>query len=436
MRSDLWLPAERTGSDDSQDARAVRRARVAVAIIFFMVGCFVATWFIQIPLIQQRADLSSGLLSLVLIAPTAGALLSMQVGGFLVARIGSYLLLRVAGAVLPVTLCGIAVAGSLWSAVAAFLVLGLVVGLVDVSMNAQGIAVERAAGRPVMNGLHGAWGLGAVAGASIGTGALALHWSPLQHVGLVVTALILCALAAGRHLLRVPLDRPSRAQAAHRIRGVAGWLQGWTRRTFVLGLIGAAVMLSEGAVSNWVGVYLRHHQAASAALAAAGYTIFTIAETVARLTGDRIQERIGVSRLVRGSAVLFCAGMLLFLLAPSPWVSIAGLALVGVGIAPMNPAAVSAVGSDSASARSDGIAVARFTTMSYAGILAGPAIIGGLAHLVGLPLALSLLIIPLLLIGLGARIFVHRPVATPGDPRSDDARGPSGVDAAPVERTS
>ncbi|HWH00246.1 MAG TPA: MFS transporter [Pilimelia sp.] len=393
-----------------------------------------ATWFTQIPLVQQRADLSPGRLSLVLIAPTVGALFSMQVGAALVARIGSRLLLRVAGAALPVTLSGIATAGSFWSAVVAFLVLGLIVGLVDVSMNAQGIAVERAAGRPVMNGLHGAWGLGAIVGASISTGAFALHLSPLTHAALVVTALVLCALAAGRHLLRVPRDPPAAAAAERRVRAEAGWFRGWTRRTLVLGVIGAAVMLSEGAVSNWVGILLRDHQSTSTALAAAGYTVFTAAETAARFAGDRVQQRIGVERLVRGSAALFCGGMLLLLLAPVPWASIAGLALVGVGIAPMNPAALSAVGSESASARSDGTAVARFTTLSYAGILAGPPIIGGLAELVGLPLALSFLMVPLLMIGVGARIFVHRPAAPPADLRPDADPSPSGVDVAPGHR--
>jgi fucose permease len=401
------------------DPGGVRRARIAIAGIFFLVGCFVATWFTQIPLIRERAGLSPAALSLALIAPTAGALLSMQLGGVLTARFGSRRMLRITAPLLPLPLLGLAVADTLVAAVAVFLLLGIIDGLADVAMNSQGIAVERAAGRPVLNGLHGAWGVGAIAGAGLSTGALALHWTPLEHLGALTVVLVAAAFAAGPFLLAT--DGPASARPSRS--GFTGWLRGWNRRLLVLGVIGAAVMLSEGAVSNWAGVYLREYKDAAPALAAAGYTVFTVAEMLARFAGDRVQLRAGPARLVRVSALIFCGGLVLVLLGPSVWTAIGGLALVGIGIAPMNPVAFSAVGR---SGGDDGTSVSHYTTLSYTGILAGPAIIGGLAEAFGLPIALATLLVPLILIGVGAGVLAPPPTTAPPD------RAPNGAESIGV----
>jgi len=147
----------------------------------------------------------------------------------------------------------------------------------------------------------------------------------------------------------------------------------------ILGAIGAAGMLAEGAISSWIGVYLLEHKATTGALAAAGYTVFTLTETLARFAGDRVNERIGPVRLIRAGALLFASGLVVVLLSPNVWLSIAGLVLAGIGISPINPLAFSAVGHSGSEDESAGHAIGHFTTLSYGGLLGGPAIIGAIA---------------------------------------------------------
>jgi MFS family permease len=173
-------------------------------------------------------------------------------------------------------------------------------------------------------------------------------------------------------------------------------------------------MLSEGAISNWIGVYLLEDKAATGALAAAGYTIFTLTETLARFAGDRANERIGPVRLVRAGSALFAAGLIVVLLSPNVWFSIAGLILAGIGISPINPLAFSAVGHSGSDNGSGGQAIGRFTTLSYGGLLGGPAIIGAIAQAVGLPLALASTLVAVALIAVAAPATGRIRVSLPG----------------------
>ena len=77
---------------------------------------------------------------------------------------------------------------------------GVFQGTLEVAMNTQGVAVESAQRRPVMPTFHGSWSLGALAGAGIGTVAVALG-VPLTSQLLVLGVMSL----AGAHRLDQPV---------------------------------------------------------------------------------------------------------------------------------------------------------------------------------------------------------------------------------------
>jgi MFS family permease len=387
------------------DQPPVARSRLAIAGTFFLIGFGNATWFTHIPQFRDHLNLSSGVLAVALVAPTVGALVAMQVVGPLTGRFGSRAVARVVSLLLPLALLGVAFVQNLWQAVAVLLVFGAFDGALDVAANTQGVAVERALGRPVLNSMHGAWGIGAILGGATGLVVIALHVSPAWYLTLVAVLLVPLGWLCGRNLLTTPAtpaaDEPEEQAGTSRARGFAAWRASWTRRIVVLGAIGAAGMLSEGAISNWIGVYLLEHKAASGALAALGYTVFTFTETLTRFAGDRIHARVGAVRLIRSGTVLFAVGLVVTLLSANVWLSIAGLVLVGAGISPINPVAFSAVGHGSQSDEA-GTVLGHYTTLSYGGVLGGPAVVGGLAQLVGLPVALACTLVPIGLIAYGA----------------------------------
>nr|BFE79648.1 hypothetical protein GCM10020093_022490 [Planobispora longispora] len=248
-------------------------------------------------------------------------------------------------------------------------------------MNAHGVEVERAYGRPIMSSFHGMFSVGGLIGAGIG-GLFALFGLG-AGITLVATAvpLVLISLYAGRHLLPSAAATGDHASAGA---GRAPW-SGWI---VLMGVVAFAGLVGEGAAVDWTSVYLFEDLRASESVAALGFAVFSTAMTVGRFAGDHLALRYGPVRLVRVSGVIAALGLGGALLVGNVPVAIAGFALFGLGLATIVPQVFSAAGNhDPARA---GQAIAQVATVGYAGLVAGPAIIGGVSELVGLPAALAI----------------------------------------------
>lgn len=411
-------------------------ARWATAAVFFLVGLLLSAWFTQIPQFKSALALSDGRLGVTLLFPAAGALISMQVTGRLAARFGSAPVIRagclaMAGAM--------ALVGSsrtfLWFA-AALLAFGFADGVLDVSMNAQAVAVERLLRRPVLQSMHAAFSLGTICGAISGGVAIYARVTPLAYLTGAGLVPVVVALTAGPRLLPAAADQQPAAQRLASepavVAGVAGASaarvrrfsqSGWTGFVLVLGLLGAGCLLAEGAAESWSAVFLRDQRHAAPALATAGYLVFTLTQLGGRLAGDRLHQRWGPVALVRRGAAVAAAGLCLELTAPDPGWAIAGIGIYSLGLSGLVPIVFGAVGHRSAAEHGAGsvaAAVARFTTLSYLGYLLGPALIGWLAEGIGLSWALSTM-----LIVLGAIIALARWAAS-ADPGQIDAAAAGG----------
>jgi MFS family permease len=138
-----------------------------------------------------------------------------------------------------------------------------------------------------------------------------------------------------------------------------------------------------------------------AGLASLGYAAFSVTMTLGRGVGDRLIHRFGVVPVIRGCGVTATAGLALALATPSPAVTVAGFAVFGAGLSAVVPQVFAAGGR--ADPQRPGSALARVVGLGYAGMTAGPAVIGLAAARIGLHLAL---LIPLALaawIAVGAR---------------------------------
>src|SRR5262249_21690639 len=102
------------------------------------------------------------------------------------------------------------------------------------------------------------------------------------------------------------------------------------------------------------------------------------AMTAGRLTGDAIVNRIGPRMTVAGGGSLAVLGIVISSLIPSWECALAGYALVGPGCSNIVPVLFSAVGRQRTMPQS--VHVPASATLGYAGVLAGPAGIGFIAH--------------------------------------------------------
>ena len=374
---------------------------MAVAAIFFLNGFVYASWVPRLAEIQSRLDLSEGELGIALLMLAIGALVAMPATGGRIARYGSRTLTALTVVLLGIGLPLVAFAdGFAWLCMA-FLFYGAATGALDVSMNAQGIAVERAYRRPIMSSLHGMFSIGAMAGAGA-TGLLAG-----QGVGIVAQFLTIGALTVLLGPLATRAMLPAHADAG-------GQGQGFVlpdRRLLALGLIAFCGLLGEGAMGDWSAVYLDQSLGADVEVAAAAFAVFSLTMAIGRFSGDRVVARVGGGAVVCGGGALAALGLGCTLLIGRPEVAIVGFALIGAGLSCIFPVVLSAA--TRTPGVSAGTAIAGVCTIGYLGFLIGPPAIGGLAELFGLPTALGAVVLLFVLItALGNRAAERRETAT------------------------
>lgn len=386
-------------------APAPRAARLAVATIFFVNGALAATWAARIPAVQQRLALSASELGLALLGAAVGALVAMNLAGYLAARLGSRPVTTIAALCACVAFPLLALAPSLPLLVGALVLYGATIGSMDVAMNTQGVAVERRYGRPILTSFHALFSLGGLAGAFVG-GVVAAHGiAPWPHfLGTAILAAIVVIIAS-RFLL------PAHADAG----GAGVSFVRPTRALLALGIVAFCTVLGEGSIGDWSALYLANTVRTGPGLAAAGFAAFSLLMALGRLAGDRLAARFGPARLVRLGGLLAAGGLALALIVPWTPAAVAGFALVGAGFAVVFPLAISAAGR--AVGLAPGTAVATVATCGYFGYLIGPPAIGFAANAFSLRLALVFVVLLSLLaavlapaVGHAATSDVHAPL--------------------------
>jgi MFS family permease len=158
-----------------------------------------------------------------------------------------------------------------------------------------------------------------------------------------------------------------------------------------LSAIGFCIFLSEGAIADWTGVYLKQVLGAGAGLAPVGYAVFSAAMAIFRLSGDAITLRIGRAATIRYGGATAAAGLSFALLVHSPYWALAGFAAAGAGFSSIIPLVFAAGGR--IPQVSEGAGVATVSGLGYLGFLVGPPAIGFLSELMSLRAGLFLLVL-------------------------------------------
>ena len=153
---------------------------------------------------------------------------------------------------------------------------------------------------------------------------------------------------------------------------------------------------------DWGALHLRGSLGVSPGLAATGFAAFAASMAAGRLAGDWLRARFGAVPLVRWSACLAAAGLVVALVVPWPLVAIAGFGLVGLGLANLVPVFFGAAGRIPGQA--PGAAIAALATIGYSGFVVGPPFIGVVADLASLRVALGLIVLACVAIALAAGI--------------------------------
>lgn len=366
--------------------------RLSTRLAFLVSGCAMSAWAPLVPFAKARLALQEAELGLLLLCLGVGSLLAMPITGTLATRFGCRPVILISGALTCLILPGLAYAASPLQLGLTLFLFGAAMGTLDVSMNIQAVIVEKASGGALMSGFHGLFSVGGFAGAGSMALLLACGLSPLAASSIVAALVLGVLILSGPFLL---------GQMEEAARGGTQFVMPHGTVIFI-GALCFIMFLAEGAMLDWSALLLTGSHGLDAGQGGLGYAAFAIAMTVGRLTGDGVVRRLGGKRVLLLGGLCAASGFFTTVLAPSAAAALLGFVLIGLGASNIVPILFTAAGNQRAMPA--GLAVGAITTIGYTGILAGPALIGFVAHASSLNAAFALLGCALLLVAASARL--------------------------------
>jgi len=369
--------------------------RLATRLAFLVAGFGLACWAPLVPFAKARLGVDDGVLGILLLCLGGGSVVAMLGTGVLGARFGSKPIIIAGCLGIVLTLPLLAIVATPWALGLVLIFFGAAVGSLDVAMNIHAVEVEKASDRPLMSGFHALFSIGGFAGSAVMTLLLTLRMGPFAATLLASVFMLAATLIAWPRLLRTA-------------QGHEGPLFVMPHGVIlVLAGLAAIMFLVEGALLDWSALLITSQDIVEASRGGVGYMLFASAMTAGRLSGDAVTGRFGDRAILVGGGGIALAGFAVLLISPFPWIALAGFVLIGLGAANIVPVFFRLAGSQKV--MPSALAVAAVTTTGYAGILVGPAGIGFVADLLGLPAAFWMLALLLCLVPVCAGMVTRQP---------------------------
>ena len=388
--------------------RAGTRALPVLLGAFGFFGLFWGSFAVLLADLSDTLVLSPGPLGLALFVGAAASILAMALLGWTADRLGRRPFLVLSGGAFGAGVAALAAAGNYASLLAALAILYAASGLYDVGINAAAVDLERAVGRRIMAVLHATFSAGGVAGA-LSAGSLLSAGVGFRYVYLAVLAplaVVILAVATTRFPTSTGPSGDGEKTGRFELYRSSPLL--------LVAFIATLGLLSEGEMEHWSGIYLRQNLELPALLGASGVAVFHAAMAAGRLGAAWTVALFGNRRTLLGAGLLAAVGMSLALATLKPILVVAGFLVVGLALSAVVPVAFSVAG-DLAPGRAGG-AISVVTTLGYGGFLLGPVLVGGLAEVLGLRMALATIAAAgALIFTLSLRLAASDQPSTPGE---------------------
>jgi MFS family permease len=376
--------------DASDDARSIaqrwgnRRARLSVALLYLIMSMPIGGWASRVPEVRRQIGADDAMWGLANTVPSVGNVIGLCAIVLLAGRVRNTVP-AIAGSVLVLLTVPLMAASTSFAAVVSGLVTwALVAHIMDIPMGALALEVQRRYGRPLMGSFDACFGVGTLAGGTLGTLAAAIGIRP--WVQFAVTSLVLgTCLALVATWLPGDHRRPAATLATSLRRRFSRRLLPIAVLAFLSGFVTESTIL-------WCAIYVTDTVGAGPVAGGAAYTAAATAGTVTLLVVDRAMARFGMARLVRVSTLFAAGGFGVCLLISGPAAAICGFIVLSVGMACVNPSVYTLAGNQEGLSASEGVSVVEMGQMPGAAIVA-PALIGALSGLFGLRAALVSIVV-------------------------------------------
>lgn len=168
--------------------------RLATTVFFFVSGFGYSSWASRIPAIKAQLNLSEAEFGAVLFAFPIGLMLTMPFTGRILNLFSSRYCMLLGAIMFNIVLALPGFAGFVWQLVIILLIFGGSRNILNLSMNAQALEVQRLYPKSIMTTFHAIWSLAGFAGAGLGYVMVTQNIDPSHHLlGISVAMLAITA---------------------------------------------------------------------------------------------------------------------------------------------------------------------------------------------------------------------------------------------------
>lgn len=345
--------------------------RLATTVFFFISGFGYSSWASRIPAIKSQLHLSEAEFGAVLFAFPIGLMLTMPFTKRILNLFSSRYCMLLGAILFNIVLALPGFAAFVWQLVIILLIFGGSRNILNLSMNAQALEVQRLYPKSIMTTFHAVWSLAGFAGAGLGYVMVAQRIDPSFHLLGISVAML--AVTACFYPMTLECE-PSREKKK--------FFSMPDKTLMKFAIICFVSMACENTMYDWSGIYFQNVLHASQKITTAAFVFFMTAVTLGRFLGDYVVMRFGIKNILFYSAILISIGFLISFLLPFVIPTIIGFVMIGVGVSCTVPLVFSIAGKSKS--LSSGSALTSISTIGYLGFLVVPPMVGFISEAVSM----------------------------------------------------
>jgi MFS family permease len=337
--------------------------RIANTIFFFISGFGYSSWASRIPAIKAQLHLSEAQFGAVLFALPIGLMVTMPFTGRLLNKYSSRYCMLIGAVLFNIVLALPGFSAFVWQLVIILLLFGSSRNILNLSMNAQALEVQKLYPKSIMTTFHAVWSLAGFIGAGLGYVMVTQNIAPSYHLlGISVAMMAVTVWFYPLTILTEPLKEKKKFFS----------MPDKTLTKFAV--ICFVSMACENTMYDWSGIYFQNILHASAKWTTAAFVFFMTAVTLGRFLGDYAVSKYGIKQILFYSGIFISVGFLTCFLFPFISTTLLGYVLIGVGVSCVVPLVFSIAGKSKK--LSNGSALTSISTIGYLGFLVVPPMVG------------------------------------------------------------
>lgn len=353
--------------------KSIPKSILAARYAYASLGIAMAVWAALIPFAMDRLQVNKAELGLLLLCLGFGATVSMPVAGSLASRFGCRAVQIVCIPVYYIALFLLSFVPTPLTLALCLSVFGAMSGTLDVVMNVQVAFLEQAGRRRLMSSLHAMYMIGVAAGAGVMAVLLQSTDNHILATGIISALTLLAMLYFQIYFYPKSSCKEEKTPLFAIPRGIILWL----------GVICFFLYMIEGVLLDWGALFLHTIRHVPLSQAGLGYAMFAATMMCGRLFGDRLGTRFGSKKLLFCGVLLSVGCFWIVSFIPSAYAAFGGFFCLGLSASTTVPMLFSLTTKNTVGSLSSSIAAV--SMVGYMGLLAGPAIMGFVAHNLGLP---------------------------------------------------